>query len=102
MGLREWLARKAIEQELGPLRDALAQEKAALARQEATMASWVKALGVAFATGAINGLSAGMVDGFSLSKEGILHIVTAAAVGGLTAAAMYLKQSPIPAAPASK
>lgn len=97
MGLREWVARKAIERELGPVRDALAQETAALARQEATMASWIKALGVAFATGAVNGLSAGMVDGFQLSKDGIIRIVTAGVIGGLTGAAMYLKQSPIPA-----
>jgi hypothetical protein len=102
VGLRSWAKAKVVQKagqraarELGAW---AAEEQARLAvtnGEASTMSVWLKALGVAFASGVSVAVADFISNGVEFSKAGLLHIAAAALAGGLVAAAAYLKQSPL-------
>ena len=102
MGLRSWAKAKVVQKagqraarELGAWAAEEQRRLAVTNGEDSTMSVWLKALGVAFASGVSVAVADAMANGFEFSKAGLFHVASAAIAGGLVGAAAYLKQSPL-------
>jgi hypothetical protein len=94
---KEWLAGKVAARQLDAWSRDIERWRAKVALEEMSMKTFLRALGVAFLGGvAAAGADAIGSGGFSFAPEALWHLGAVSIAGGLVAAAMYLKQSPLP------